>query len=85
MKTRKPEKPAEATVLVLVPLSFELIDRRSSFNGLSLGTIEQCAKQYGVKIKKNKKHGGNEFTAPVSRLQIFVEKLHFAGVPYLEV
>ena len=85
MKKRKPEKPEDAKVLVLAPLDLELIDRRSGFRGLSLGTIENAAKQYGIKIRKNKEYDGHEFIAPTSRLQIFVEKLHFAGVPYLEI
>jgi hypothetical protein len=85
MKKRKPKKPEDAKVLILAPLDFQLIDRRPRHSGLDLGTIESAAKQYGVKIRKNKDYDGYEFIAPISRLQMFVEKLHFSGVPYLEL
>jgi hypothetical protein len=60
-----------------------LLDRRPLTNGIVFGTIENVAKQYGIKMKVN----GDMYiyTAPKSRLQLFVEKLHFAKVPFFEL
>ena len=40
-------------------------------------TIKDVAKQYGMIMKE--KDGVTTFTAPKARMQMFVEKLHFAG------
>lgn len=60
-----------------------LIDRRQGFSGLVLGTSIDLARQYGIDVKKTAE--GVQFTAPKNRLQVFVEKLHFAGIQYWEV
>lgn len=65
------------------PPNYNLIDQRGKRKGISFGTIEAAAKQYGVKMSTK----GNMFifSAPKNRLQLFVEKLHFARVPFVEL
>jgi hypothetical protein len=60
-----------------------LSDQRAGTHGIFFGTIENIAKQYGIEMKIN----GNMYvyTAPKNRLQLFVEKLHFAKVPFFEL
>ena len=47
------------------------------------GTVMTVARQYGIKFRPV--DGGLEFIAPKSRMQMFVEKLHFSGIPYQEI
>jgi len=54
-----------------------LIDMRVKTHGDVLGTVGSVARQYGIKVEE--KDNGLLFTAPKSRLQMFVEKLHFSG------
>ena len=63
--------------------SMMLIDRRPVAWGQIIGTIENVARQYGVTMEKV----DNEliFSSPKSRMQMFVEKLHFSGVGYKEL
>lgn len=72
--------PQELSVLVPVNRFFPLTDRRIRSNGIYFGTIEDVAKNLGVTLKDTDK--GIVASAPKVRLQIFVEKLHFSGVPY---
>jgi hypothetical protein len=61
----------------------ELIDKRLYHNFAKFGNVIDVARQYGVKFKKVKE--GMEFSAPRSRLQMFVEKLHFSQTPFREI
>ena len=73
----------EITVVAKIKLHNVLADRRIGRHGLIFGTVEKVAKQYGIKCLQDGRYV--KFTAPKSRLQMFVEKLHFAGVPFMEV
>lgn len=73
-------KPQELSVIVRANPQTVLIDRRVSTKGIVFGTVEGVAKQYGIKMQQIE--GGLKLTGPKSRLQIFVEKLHFSTVPY---
>ena len=79
MNTSMP-KPEELSVLVGLSPQTVLIDRRISTRGIVFGTIENVAKQYGIKMTMTDQ--GLKLTGPKSRLQMFVEKLHFARAPY---
>ena len=57
-----------------------LTDLRQGTWGDVFGTVEQVARQYGINIEE--KDYGLVFTAPKSRLQMFVERLHFSGKPF---
>ena len=57
-----------------------LMDKRQYTYGIVFGTIEKVASQYGVKMEQNS--GYLKFTAPKMRLQMFMEKLHFAAQHY---
>ena len=73
-------------VKIFVPiedLSGVLRDRRPRNFGCFFGKVETILNQYGIKKKKVK--GGHIFYAPKVRMQMFVEKLHFAVVPFREV
>lgn len=81
MKIIKP-KIDEITVIVSASRGMPLIDRRIMSNGIFFGTVEDIAKNLGVTLKDTER--GLSATAPKSRLQNFVEKLHFSGVLYRE-
>ena len=78
-------KPIELSVTSGVSLYFKLVDKRVKTAGIVFGTVEKVAKQYGIKIKNSETDNRLIFTAPRSRLQLFVEKLHFSGVHYVSV
>ncbi len=60
-----------------------LNDLRVGRRGLSFGTVENIAKQYGVKFKIDENDNRVMlFTAPVKQMQSFVDKLHFSGIEY---
>jgi hypothetical protein len=60
-----------------------LIDKRLRRRSAIFGSVENVAKQYGIKCKKHK--NGLIFSAPKTRMQIFVEKLHFSEINYIEI
>jgi len=62
------------------PLNKKLMDLRPASFRQIFGTIENICRQYGIKHKNI----GNciEFSAPKSRLQLFIEKLHFSRTFY---
>ena len=60
-----------------------LIDKRIRTRGMVFGTISAVAKQYGIKTEVM--NGYLKCSAPKSRLQMFVEKLHFSLVPFAEL
>lgn len=67
----------EMSIYSQVSPDTRLIDKRPITFGGGFGTVAKAAKQYGIKYKEI--DNCMEFTAPRSRLQIFVEKLHFSG------
>lgn len=74
--TKRPETSIYSTVNLDKPL-FDV--RRRSF-GLRFGNVKDLCQQYGVKFYP--RNTCYEFVAPKPRLQMFAEKLHFAGVKY---
>lgn len=56
--------------------------RRSKYFSI-FGNILSVARQYGIEVLST--DGGIVCQAPKSRMQIFVEKLHFAKVKYREI
>jgi hypothetical protein len=71
------------TIRVFTPKETQLFDKRIYTRGMMFGTIESIAKQYGIKLQECQ--GYIELSAPKSRLQMMVEKLHFASIRYCEV
>ncbi|MFA5313804.1 MAG: hypothetical protein WC375_10915 [Methanomassiliicoccales archaeon] len=59
-----------------------LRDTRPNFRGQVFGTVGDVAKQYGIAMEPL----GIvfRFSAPKNRMQMFVERLHFAGVKFSE-
>jgi hypothetical protein len=68
------------SVIVSVNRYFDLFDRRIRSNGIYFGTVEDVARNLGVTLKETE--SGLMASAPKTRLQKFVERLHFSGVPY---
>ena len=60
-----------------------LKDRRLGRFGIVFGTLSGVAKQYGIDVKEE--NGWLILSAPQKRMQMMVERLHFAGVPYEEI
>lgn len=58
----------------------ELMDTRPHSYGIVFGNIKDVCRQYGIKYKVLARC--IEFSAPRIRLQMFIEKLHFARRPY---
>jgi len=79
IKTIKP-KAEELSIIIRGKRSTKLIDRRISTNGINFGTVEEVAKNLGVTISDTDR--GLKAFAPKTRLQLFVEKLHFSGIRY---
>jgi hypothetical protein len=75
-------KPPVITIMARVRMESMLRDTRYFSYEHIFGKVEDVAKQYGVKATQ--KEGYMEFSAPKSRMQLFVEKLHFAGVAFRE-
>lgn len=57
-----------------------LIDSRIRTFGSIFGTVKDVARQYGVSVRDFGNY--RQFSAPKSHLQMFVERLHFAGVKF---
>ena len=75
-------KQQEISIYAKVSLNEQLRDSRPYTYGFKFGTIEEICKQYGIKYKQLE--NCIEFKAPRIRLQMFVEKLHFARIRYSE-
>ena len=73
-------KAPEITIYAQVSLKHELFDNRPRTFGLKFGTIEDVCKQFGVKYVQLPTCIA--FSAPKTRLQLFVEKLHFSRIIY---
>lgn len=77
------KRPDEVEIMAQISESETLVDKRLRMNFAVVGNVMDVARQYGIKAEVVPE--GVKFTAPKSRMQIFVEKLHFAQVPYREV
>ena len=73
-------KPQDLVVYSQVSLNKTLMDRRYNHYGHTFGKVRNICRQYGIKHRKIGQW--TEFRAPKSRLQMFVEKLHFSLTPY---
>jgi len=72
----------EISIYAQVSLYTVLEDRRIGHKGLVFGDVKKVCDQYGIKYRQLE--NCMEFTAPKTRLQMFVEKLHFALMTYSE-
>ena len=63
-----------------ISLGKHLVDARPPTKGFYFGTVQEVCNQFGIKYRKIDNRYA--FYAPKSRLQKFVEKLHFAGIGY---
>ena len=82
MNIIKPQ-PIELSVFVPLSASTHLIDRRIRTGGIYFGTVEEVAKNLGIKVTVTE--NGLICSAPKLRLQKFVERLHFAGATYSDI
>ncbi len=57
-----------------------LIDVRIGKYGQKFGTVRDICKQYGIKCVDCGTY--KEFSAPKTRIQLFMEKLHFSRTKY---
>lgn len=73
-------KPEVVTIVVTDNIESLLVDKRPRSWGNTIGTIKDVSRQYGILMKE--KDGVTTFTAPKARMQMFVEKLHFAGTSF---
>ena len=83
MKIQEPSKPSEISIFVPnINPNKRLVDYRlyRRYGNLNFGTISQLGRNLGLIMKI--KDDGIIFTGPRKRVQMFVEKLHFAMVPY---
>jgi len=76
-------KPQDITIIVEVKPTKMLKDMRLGKHFAKFGNIMDVAKQYGIKATAFP--NGIQFSAPKTRMQIFVEKLHFSQVSFWEV
>ena len=79
IKIIKP-KAEELSIIIRGKRSTKLIDRRIRTNGINFGNVEEVAKNLGVTLTDTDK--GLKASAPKTRLQLMVEKLHFSGILY---
>ncbi len=73
-------KQPTSCVYSQISMNAELMDIRTYSYGIIFGTVEDLCRQYGIKYKQLERCV--EFSAPRSRLQIFIEKLHFSRQSY---
>ena len=73
-------KQPEISVFSKVLMTKALRDVRQGHYGDKFGTVADVCRQYGIKYKKLS--NCIQFIAPKSRLQLFIEKLHFSRTPY---
>ena len=82
-KKSKPYKRDDDTATVAIKaenLDTMMVDYRPRKDRQSLGTVRQCLAQYGLALKV--KDGKAFLKAPRNRMQLFLEKLHYSGMPY---
>ena len=70
----------DITIYSSVSLNAVLMDYRIGRYGQRFGTVEGICRQYGIKCTKLPTC--YEFTAPKTRMLLFIEKLHFSGTGY---
>jgi hypothetical protein len=80
MKQVKELKPDEQKIYSKISLDHSLVDVRIETWGQKFGTVRQVCNQYGIKYTET--NGVVEFSAPKLRMQMLIEKLHFARVYY---
>jgi len=73
-------KPKNHYIYAEVSLNQRLIDTRPISEGIVFGIVKDICRQYGIKYKQLDRY--IEFFAPQSRMQHFIEKLHFSRAPY---
>ena len=73
-------KPEIVSVIVRVDPDIVLVDRRNSHWGQIFGSVRDMSKQYGIKLST--KDNLTTLSGPKSRMQTFVEKLHFSSIMY---
>lgn len=78
-------KPDIIKIAVSATDKTKLVDKRLHRNFSVFGNIMDVARQYGIKNETPELSKEIVFSAPKSRMQIFVEKLHFSGVNYKEI
>ena len=78
----KPKQP-DITIIVTIGPRKMLTDMRLGKNFAKFGNVLDVARQYGVKAQVMPQ--GIQFSAPKSRMQMFVEKLHFSKVMFWEI
>ena len=71
------------SVFARVSTTQVLRDMRLYHNFVLFGNIMNVARQYG--IESIPVQDGIKFSAPKSRMQMFVEKLHFSQIEYCEI
>jgi len=76
-------RPDIISIFAQVPPNKMLVDQRHRRRFTLFGNVLAVARQYGIKFEL--KGNGIEFSAPKSRMQMFVEKLHFSQIPYREI
>jgi len=78
----KKVRPDIMSIYARISLYSEILDLRRGNAGLKFGIIIDICRQYGIKyeILEN----CIKYSAPKSRLQMFIEKLHFSLTPYSE-
>jgi len=74
--------PPNISVYSNVPLDLVLIDKRNRHKGISFGKVRDICAQYGIEYEEGPY--STRFYAPKTRLQMFVDKLHFSRSDYTE-
>lgn len=80
MTEKNISKQLNISVFVKAKPETILMDRRVGRRGLTFGTVEAVAKQYGVNLKVD--GNGCLITGTKNSIQKVVEKLHFATVKF---
>ena len=84
MKTPTPKSGPEIITIIAPVHPFTVLsDVRQKTLHQKFGHISQVARQFG--INATEREGYMEFVAPKSRMQLFAEKLHFAGIRFREI
>ena len=60
-----------------------LYDKRLGYGRVVFGTVKNVAKQYRIKMSYTA--DGLEFEAEQHRMEIFVQRLHFAGIRFKQI
>ena len=58
----------------------EMVDRRMAKKAQALGTVREGLGQYGLSMRV--KGSLAYIKGPRSRMQLFLEKVHYSGMPY---